>query len=101
MPSLCPTPQGFEDSMIHFDKGALARGVLMIVGPAPDFGIEDSYQVSGGRLRIASNDFSDFGQEGFDILPRGFGNDLPMILADSLSQEVKAIHDMRDTGFLG
>ncbi len=69
MSSFCPAPQGLEDGMINFDKGALARSILMIVRPASNFGIEDGYQMTSGGLRIASDDLSDFRQKGFDILP--------------------------------
>ena len=71
--------------MVYLDKGSFAGSELVIVRPTSNFRVEDSDEVSRGRLSIVLDDFSDFGKEGFDVFPGGFHDDFSMVLADSLS----------------
>ena len=74
--------------------------MLMIVRPTPDFGIEDGYQVSSRCLSVVFDNFPDVSEKGLDVFPRGFTEHSTVVLADILTQEVKAVRDMRDASFL-
>jgi hypothetical protein len=67
MPSFGPLPECSEDRIIHFHKGLFARYMPMIVCPAPDFGVELYDQVSGCRLSIFLEKFSDLGKKCLDV----------------------------------
>ncbi len=56
-----PLPKGLEDSMVRFDKGLFTVDVLMIIGPASEFGVEERYQLSSRGLGMGMNDVSDVG----------------------------------------
>ena len=45
--SSCPSPQTREDFVINANERALTHHVPMIVGPAPDFGVELMDQIGG------------------------------------------------------
>ena len=78
--------------MIRAIKRALTHHVPMIVGPAPDFGVEFVNQI-GGRLTQRSFDrSSDATQEGLDIFLGGLDEQFPVgVSAHVLSEEVKAL----------
>lgn len=63
-----PLPHCLEDGAVYFAKGSFAADVLVIVGPALYFRVEDGYQVSSRGLRVALDDFSEVGEECLDVL---------------------------------
>src|SRR5258708_23053808 len=96
-----PVQESLKDSVVYLDKGLFAGDVRVIVGPAPDLGVEDGYGVSRRDLSIGLDDFSNVGQEGFDVFGRGFDQDFAVVvLADVLSQEVKAVCDVGAAGLV-
>ena len=64
VPAFCPLPQGKEDGVIHFGQGLLAGHVPVIVGPAPDEGVELPDQIGGRSLGIGLDEGADFFQDG-------------------------------------
>ena len=98
VPAAYPTPEGMIDGIIDGGKGLLACHMSVIGRPSPDERVELLYQVSGGRLRVCLDDFSDFVQECFHILGRRFDDDLAVVASYVLPQKVKSFLDMRDAG---
>ena len=73
---------------------------LVIVRPAPDDGVELTNQPFLCGRPVRSDDRSDFLQEGVRVLLRRLDEQLAIILAEILSEEVEPFFDRRDAGFL-
>ena len=70
--------------------------------PAPDERVQLARsETPGSGALIALNDGSNFPQERLDTLRRRLDEQLTVVFADVLAQEVKAIRDVRDHGLLG
>lgn len=100
MPSFGPRPQHREDGGVHVVEGDVARPMAVIVGPAPDRGMELGYQVGRGGLFVRLPDFPDFPQECLHILPGWFREELPSILPYMVPQKITAVLNVRNAGFL-
>ncbi len=100
VPAFCPLPQGKEDGVVHFGKGLLTGHVPVIVGPAPDEGVELPDQIGGRSLGIGLDECAGFFQDGVYTLARGLHQDFAVVRTDLLSEELKAVRDVRDPGLL-
>src|ERR1700737_3771848 len=67
-----PSPQTREDGCIDAAKGTLADHVPMIVGPAPNLGVEFLNQIGGRHTQRGFDRGSDARQESFDVFFGGF-----------------------------
>ena len=78
--------------MIRAIKRALAHHMPMIVGPAPDFGVELIDQIGGRLAQRGFDRSSDTIQEGLDIFLGGLDEQFPVgVSAHILSEEIKAL----------
>ena len=89
-----PTPEGVEDVRVYPTEHLLADYVAVIIGPAPDDGVELVNQVAGCGLFVGVDDCLRFGQERFDALAGRFDEELAVVLAYVLSQEVESVVDV-------
>jgi hypothetical protein len=95
--SSCPSPQTREDFVINANECALTHHVPMIVGPAPDFGVELMNQIGGRHAQRGFDCLPDAAQEGFNILLGGLDEQFPVgILAHVLSEEIKTFLHVGD-----
>jgi hypothetical protein len=60
MPPFGPRPQRFEDGSVHLIEGCLAHHMPVIVGPAPDHGVELGNQIRRCGLFVGLHDLPDF-----------------------------------------
>jgi hypothetical protein len=74
--------------------------MLVIVRPSSDKGIELHDQISCCRLFVGLDERPHLAQEGGDVLARRLDDELALVLAYVLPQEIEAIVDVRDDGFL-
>src|SRR5665213_4466178 len=72
----------------------------MIVRPTQNDGVELTNQTRLCRGRIRLDDRSDFLQEDVRVLLRRFDEQLAVVFAEVLSEEIKPFFDVRDAGFL-
>ncbi len=88
--------------VINADERALTHHVPMIVGPAPDFGVELMDQIGGRHAQRGFDCLPDAAQEGFNILLGRFDEQFPVgILAHVLSEEIKPFSTWVMTVFAG
>src|SRR5260370_37598017 len=100
--SSCPSPQTGEDFVINASERAFTHHVPMIVGPAPDFGVEFMDQIGGRHAQRGFDYLSDAAQEGFNVLLGRLDEQFPVgILAHALSEEIKTFLHMRDDRLRG
>ena len=100
MSSSRPLPQTREDGPIDVAESTLTSYVPMIVGPAPNFGVEFLDQIGGRLAERGSDRCSEARQEGFDILLGGLSEQFPVrVTAQILSEEIKAFLHVRDDRF--
>ena len=52
MPSFSPLPQIVEDACVNIAEGLLGARMAVIVGPAPDCGVEHSQHVRCGATEM-------------------------------------------------
>ena len=100
MPSFGPRPQGFEDGGVHTIEGLFAHHMSVIVGPAPNHGIELGDHIRRGSLLVGLHDLPDLTQECLDILSGGLDQQFARVLAYVLAQKIEAVLDVREVGFL-
>src|SRR6266542_3794413 len=67
VPPPCPAPQGVEDGRIDMDKGFFGRGMLVIIRPPANFGIELRDQPVCWSLFVVLDDFADVRQKRFHV----------------------------------
>lgn len=67
VPPPCPAPQGVEDGGIDMDKGFFGRGMLVIIRPPTNFGVELRDQPVCWRLFVVLDDFADVRQKRFHV----------------------------------
>lgn len=96
-----PLPECQEDSVIHRNKGRLTDHMAVVVCPASNHRIELGNQLPCCGLGVTFDDRSDVSQECLDILGGGLNQQLPLVLAEMLSQKIKAVTNGGDFGFLG
>ena len=85
-----PLPECAPDFMVHPVERFLGRTMLMVVGPATNDGVQLANQpgLADGFVRV--DDSADFLQEHVRVLLRRFDEQLAVILAEVLSEEVEA-----------
>src|SRR5215210_7379817 len=86
--------------MVYFTEGPFADDVPVIVRPPPDDRVQVRYQFADVELLVGLNKASDFTQEGFGVLPGRLDDELAVVPAYILSEEVEPVLDMRDSGLL-
>jgi len=92
-----PSPQTREDGCIDAAKGTLADHVPMIVGPAPNLGVEFLNQIGSRHAKRGFDRGSDARQESFDVFLGGLSEQSPVrVTAHVLSEEIKAFLHVRD-----
>src|SRR5664279_1402743 len=101
VPASGPTPEAVPQNPFHFLERALRHDVAMVVGPAPDDGVEFTYQVGLADPATLVNQLPHLFQERVRVLLGRLDKQLAAILAEVLSQEVESLFDMCDAGFLG
>ena len=89
------------DGAVHLAEGVRRADVPVIIGPAPNDGIEHTYQVFLRRAWVGVYAFPDFGQKRLRVFLRRGHEQCPVAAADVLTEKVEALGDMRDFGFLG
>ena len=72
----------------------------VIVGPAPNHRVDLGDHIRRGSLLVGLHDFPDLTQECLDILSGGLDQQFARILAYVLAQEIEAVLNVRDMGFL-
>ena len=100
MPALCPSPERVPEEHPHFSERRTCFDVTVIVCPALDDRIEQTYQILLLCGSIRSNRATHLFQEGVHVLFGGCNQELVAISPQVLPQEVEALFDMRDTGLL-
>jgi hypothetical protein len=100
MSPFSPTPQGLEYLCVNAAEYLLADDMAMVVCPTPDNGIELVNQVACCGLLVGFDGRPHFGQECFDAFPGGFDEELALVLAHVLPQEVEALLNVGYPGFL-
>ena len=96
-----PPPEAVPQSPVHFLERPLRRDVAVIVGPAPNHGIELTNQVGLAVSAIPANHLPHLLQEGVRVFPGGLDEQLAAEFAEVLSEEVESGFDVCDAGFLG
>ena len=100
--SSCPSPQTREDFVINASERALTHHVPMIVGPAPNFGVELMDQIGGRHAQRGFDYLPDAAQEGFNVLLGRLDEQFPVgILAHVLSEEIKTFLHVANDRLLG
>ena len=83
--------------VIHANKRALTHHMPMIVGPAPDFGVEFMDQIGGGHAERGFDCLPDAAQEGVNVLLGRLNEQFPVgVLAHVLSEEIKTFLHVGD-----
>jgi hypothetical protein len=98
--SFRPAPEFVPNQVVDFAEGLFADHVPVIIRPTLDNGVKLGNQLTGRGSLMGFNNLSNFGQQGFDLLLGRFNQQLPLVFADILSQEVEPIFDVRDGCFL-
>ena len=97
-----PSPQTREDGCIDAAKGTLADHVPVIVGPAPNLGVEFLNQIGGRHAKRGFDRGSDARQESFDVFLGGLSEHSPVrVTAHVLPEEIKAFLHVRNDGLRG
>src|SRR5215472_11222011 len=82
--SPAPAPHHLEDPAIHGRKGALARCITVIHGPALDLLVQALDQFSGRQAARAVDRSLDLGQERLDAGRRWLDQDLATAVASDV-----------------
>jgi hypothetical protein len=93
MPSFSPAPQTLEDRMIGRLKHFGADDMPVIQCPSANEGIEQTDQGAGSGALVGFDDGSDFAQERLNALRGGFNEQLAVVLAQVLTEEVYTLVD--------
>ena len=100
MPALCPSPERVPEDHPHFPIRRTRFDVAVIVRPTTDDRVEQSDQILLLRGAIRTNVPTHLFQEGVHVLLGGCNQELAAIFTQVLPQEVEALFDMRNAGFL-
>lgn len=100
MPSRCPSPERLPECHSYFPKRMTRLDMTVIVCPATDDRVEQPNQILLLQGSIRANLTPHLLQEGVHVLLGWSDQELVAISAQILSQEVEALFDMRDAGFL-
>src|SRR5262245_17908416 len=98
--SLGPSPQRWENGVIHRLEHFRAHRMPVIHRPAPDDRGHLADETPGCRALVRLNDTSDFPQRRFDTLRRRLDEQLAGVLAEVLAETVKSICHVRDVRLL-
>ena len=86
--------------MINANVRAFTHHVPMIVGPAPDFGVEFMDHIGGRHAQRGFDCLPDAAQKGFNVLLGRLDEQFPVgILAHVLSEEIKSFLHVGDDRF--
>ena len=96
----CPSPERIPDCHSHFPKCRACFDVAMIVCPTPDDRVEQPDHILLFSGAIRANRVTYLFQEGVHVLLGRRNQELAAVLTQVLPQEVEALFDMRDAGFL-
>ena len=100
MPALRPSPERVPEDHPHFPVRRTRFDVTVIVGPATDDRVEQPDQILLLRGSILTNLITHLLQKGVHVLLGWCNQEFAAILSQVLPQEVEALFDMRDAGFL-
>ena len=100
MPFLGPIPQVAVNLVVYGLEGAARDDVPVKVGPTPNYRVEGPDQITGFPGREFPDAFPDLGQKRCDIVSGRFDEQLPLVLARVLPQEIESVLNPRDPGFL-
>ena len=100
VPSLCPIPQVAVDLPVQCSEGLARSYVPVIVGPAPDYRVQGADHIAGFPCRELPDCFLDSGQDSSVVTPGRSREELPVVFARALPQEIKSVLYSRDPGFL-
>ena len=93
MAALGPAPQGLKDGVVHGLEDVRADHMPVIQRPAPDEWVQVTDERPGGSTLVGFNDITDIPQHRFDALHRWLNEQLPVVFAEVLSEEIKAVCD--------
>lgn len=100
MPSLDPGPQRKKHLSIHIGKGSFCYHMAVVVSPTAEFDVQLLDQLCRLIRRASLYQFPDVTQEAFYRCLGGLDEHLARVLTYVESEKIKAILDVRDTGFL-
>ncbi len=86
--------------MIHLVEGCFADHMPVIPGPSSNFGVELSNQIACCGLLVRLDVCSDTLQKRVDVLFRGFNQQFSVVFSEMLSEEIKAVLNVRDERLL-
>ena len=99
MTSFHPLPQTVIDAGVDITENFTGYDMTVIIGPAPDLGVELTDHGYGVQAEVFSNDFPDITQECFHTSSGWLNHKLAFIFAYILSKRIKAFIYPYDTGF--
>src|SRR3984893_5542417 len=100
VPSFDPGPQCSKHVGVHVAEGSFRHHMTVVVGPASEFEVQVPDQLCRLDRRASFYRFPNIIQEAFYRSLGGLDEHLARVLAYVESQKIKAILDVRDTGFL-
>ena len=95
-----PTPKRLPDVVIHLSVHRLCDDVPMVIGPAPDLGIEQINQGFLLRRAVRPDGLSNVIQKRLHVFGRRLDEKFAAVFAYILSEKVEALGDMRYLGLL-
>ena len=95
-----PTPEAVPQDPFHLLERLLRHNVTMVVGPAPNDGIEMTNQVGLTGSAMPMNKLPHLFQKVVRVFLGRFDEQLVVVFAEVLSEEVESLFDRRDAGFL-
>ncbi len=93
-----PAPKRLPNVEIHRRVRRLCDDVPMVVGPAPDHGVEQSNPGFLLRRSVRPDGLSDVIQKRLHVPGRRLDQQLAVVFAYILSEKVEAFRDVRDFG---
>jgi len=93
----CPSPERVPECHSYFPKRRACFDVAMIVCPTTDDRVEQPDHI---LLFSSANRVTYLFQEGVHVLLGRRNQELAAVLTQVVPQEVEALFDMRDAGFL-
>ncbi len=101
MSAFGPSPHGLPNLPFRFSERAIGRRMAMIIGPAPNDGVEHAYQVALLCCPKAAKCRPDFFQERMRVFLGRRRIDSAPPPTDVLSEEVEPLLDVGHAGLFG
>lgn len=95
-----PAPQCSPNVVVHRRVRPLCDDVPMVIGPAPDLGVEQINQGFLLRRAVQPDGLPDAVQKRFHVFGRRLDEKRAVVFAYILSEEIEALRDMRYRGLL-